>query len=790
MKKRNKSTANNVESNDKGSFVQKKEQVISYIKEKLDVFKQTKTFKWLHKYIWTPIYKFYSHKFLFCAITAIILNLVIEIASRDSFYRLKLFVVDNFHMFLFSTAIITLTLCTTLFFKRRLFVYGIVLTIWICLGVSNVSMLVNRSNPLMLIDFKIMRSGMSLSTMYLSALSIIGLVLLVVGCIVCLVILYKTCPKEKVSYKRAVAITLCVAFMVGGLATVFSMYQVVSPDQRLPEDYDNCGFVYCLLYGIVDSGIEEPEIYDEISVGEINRVIDSVKETVPEKKPNVIVLQLESFMDIYRIADIELSENPHPYFTSLKEKYPHGMLTVNALGSCTANVEYEVLTSTDIRSYGFDEYPYLSFLKNTQMESIAYNLRNLGYATTAIHNHNGGFYCRNEAYANLGFERFIPLESFGELTSEDYTYSKYWARDEILLDQIKGTIEKTEGEDMILTVTVQCHSKYHTRYLEDFDYPVTVGGFEDDEVYTNMLLYYSAMLREEDIFIESLLTYLETLDEESIVMMYGDHLPTYIEDSEQLVDYNEGENPNAKYDSEYIVWYTDGIKNDKNIGRNDLSSFELVPYALDIAGIRTGNIMKLYHAKLSDSITEKYRNALAYDLLEGDKYYFGGKSPYETIDMEIGLTPIKISGYKVEDEKLYVEGEGFTPRTEVYINGNRYSTTYVAPNLLEVTEQVTIKNGDSLTVRLITSDLKLLDESEPFAVGNLSVGQQVTANEGEYGIHFAIVSALIAGLGTIAFCVIVFVVLKVIIKKRFAKKAEQTDEKPKEAEAENEKIEV
>ncbi len=744
-----------------------------FFANKCTAFKNSAFCKGTQKYIIKPLIALYKHRFILCLVSAVVVNFLIELASRFSFSRLMVHVVDNFPMFLFGSSVIALTFCISMLFKRRLFVYCIVLIIWICLGISNVSMLLNRSNPLMFVDFKIMRSGFSLSTMYLSIPIIILMVLGIIAAICALVYLFRKCPKEPVRYKRALAFTLCIALLVGGLAGVFSIYETVSPNQRLPEDYNNCGFVYCLLYGIVDSGIDEPEKYDKKTINEIKDVINGVEETIPEELPNVIVLQLESFMDMHRIADIEMSENPHPYFSELKKTYPNGMLTVNALGACTANVEYEFLTGTDIRSYGFDEYPYLSFLQSNSMESVAYNLRNIGYTTTAIHNHNGGFYGRNEAYANLGFDRFIPLEAFGELSDEDYTYSKYWARDSVILDQIKGTINSSESADMIMTVTVQCHGKYHTEYLENFDYPVTVSGFEEDEVYTNILSYYAAMSREEDEFIRELLEYLEGLDEESVVIIYGDHLPTFIEENEQLTDYDEEINPNAKYDSEYVIWHTGGIDLKNNsVKPLKMRSYELCAYALDMVGIRTGNIARLYYADLTEEELIKYRNALAYDFLEGDGYYFNGDSPYSTLDMDIGLTPAVVNGYEIdtETEQLFINGIGFNPSSYVFINGSRYSTEYISSERLEVTEQVTIENGDEITVQLMTTDLVLLDESEKFVVDDLPEGGKLTANQGKVGFHFTLNIALVTAISIVVIVVALIITFRVIKNKKKRRK--------------------
>lgn len=44
------------------------------------------------------------------------------------------------------------------------------------------------------------------------------------------------------------------------------------------------------------------------------------------------------------------------------------------------------------------------------VESVAYDLKENGYATHAIHNHRAAFYNRNSVYANLGFDDFTAIE--------------------------------------------------------------------------------------------------------------------------------------------------------------------------------------------------------------------------------------------------------------------------------------------------------------------------------------------------------------------------------------------
>ena len=61
------------------------------------------------------------------------------------------------------------------------------------------------------------------------------------------------------------------------------------------------------------------------------------------------------------------------------------------------------------RFFGPGEYPFQTCLKDQTVESVAYDLKENGYATHAIHNHRAAFYSRNEVYPNLGFDDFTAL---------------------------------------------------------------------------------------------------------------------------------------------------------------------------------------------------------------------------------------------------------------------------------------------------------------------------------------------------------------------------------------------
>ena len=131
---------------------------------------------------------------------------------------------------------------------------------------------------------------------------------------------------------------------------------------------------------------------------------------VQEELPNVVFLQLESFFDVNYLKNVAFSENPLPHFTALKEENSHGFLTVPSIGGGTANTEFEVLTGMSLDFFGTGEYPYKTILQSQACGSLAYDMKELGYKTHAMHNNTGTFYDRNRVYPNLGFDSFTPLE--------------------------------------------------------------------------------------------------------------------------------------------------------------------------------------------------------------------------------------------------------------------------------------------------------------------------------------------------------------------------------------------
>ncbi len=162
--------------------------------------------------------------------------------------------------------------------------------------------------------------------------------------------------------------------------------------------------------------------------------------------------------------------------------------------------------------------PYLNLLNNTQVESIPYILKNYGYSTTAIHNYFSTFYNRTKAYENIGFETFIPIEA---MTSREISQN-FWYKDNILINEIITKIKNTPEKDFIFGVTVESHGPYNT--LINGDIVVESNSLSEKDLIE--LQNYANIIKHVDDFIINLINELNNTNEEYILILYGDHLPS------------------------------------------------------------------------------------------------------------------------------------------------------------------------------------------------------------------------------------------------------------------------
>ena len=448
---------------------------------------------------------------------------VIEAISRHSVREAYTYMTERPLVFLYNSFLIFTTTLLVYLVRRRVFMRTLLAIFWLVLGIINGVLLANRVTPFTGPDLHLITDAFKIANKYLSPVFFVIVIILAAAALIGLVFLFLKGPKYqgKMTYKLNIPLVLAGVLAFAGTTKLALEKRVLSNYfGNIAFAYEDYGYPYCLATTIFNTGISCPRDYSEASIKRIEKSESGLAET-GEKRPNIIFLQLESFFDPTLVNFLKISEDPIPTFRKLMKEYSSGYYKVPSVGAGTANTEFESITGMSLRYFGPGEYPYKSILKETTCESAPYVLKNLGYSTHAIHNNEANFYGRRNVFANLGFDSFTSEEYMSE---QDDTNPNDWMRDRNLTKYIMEALESSDDPDYIYTISVQGHGDYPEEPMID-DPKITVTGGESDAV-NNKWEYYCNQIYEMDQFVKQLTETLAEYDEDVVLVMYGDHLPT------------------------------------------------------------------------------------------------------------------------------------------------------------------------------------------------------------------------------------------------------------------------
>lgn len=629
--------------------------------------------------------KFIHNSFAFAVIWACFLNLVIETLGRYStvgiFGGIQ-FVIQEPIIFCYNALIIFATILIASVFRRRTFVFTIISIFWLVIGIVNGVILLNRMTPFTVKDLSNIEDGMSIISNYLTPVSIVAAAVAIILAVGGLVLLFVKGPRKRgvIKRKRNLVVTILVMCLTFGVTSFMTNVGMVDTFfGNLAYAYRDNGVVYSFINTWLNTGISKPSGYDEDMIKDIfnkselgdDGIMLLEQKDEDEKYPNILFLQLESFIDPENVNCIELTEDAIPNFRALSEEFSSGELTVPACGAGTANVEFEVLTGLSVKFFGPGEYPYKAVLKDKPAESLAFDLKSLGYDTHAIHNHRAVFYNRNTVFSNIGFDTFTSIEYMKNVVKTP----KNWAKDQVLVECITDALNYSDARDMIYTISVQGHGQYPTeQMLQNPTIQVTDAPSEELKWKWE---YYVNQIHEMDKFVKDLTDALSEFDEPVILAMYGDHIPAIDLTEEDL------ENRNL-YGTQYIIWSNFDMEKDDE----DLYTYQLASHIMDKIGMEVGTT---FTYQLNHSHSETYLSdlkALGYDMLYGKNYIYGGVNPFTATDMQMGVNEIKITDVVKIGEKYYIKGEHFNNYSKVTLNGKELDTIFLGENVLGLLEEV------------------------------------------------------------------------------------------------------
>ena len=667
-----------------------------------------------------PVYAFMNRfSLIFHALLACIINFVIEAISRHSVVAAWDYMTGTPLVFLYNAFMIFVTFSIVYLFKRRIFVRMIIGAIWVILGIANGYILLKRVTPFNAQDLKIAGDGIALINNYCNGFEV---VVIAVGAVALLIWLISMWRRGGQYAGKIHHIAALIGIIVCGV--LYTFVTNIAIDKRVVSTYfgniafayEDYGLPYCFSASLFNTGISEPNGYTKKAMakidkdGELNQTATSRSS---DELPNIIVVQLESYFDVANAEFFTTSEDACPNLHNLYQNYSNGYFKVPSVGAGTANTEFEVLTGMNLRYFGPGEYPYKTYSKKHPTESAATALASLGYGTHALHDNTGNFYSRANVFNNMGFDTFTRKEFMNVLQ----TTENGWAKDEILTHHIMEAMDTTKQEDFVFTVSVQGHGNYpETQVIENPK--IKVEGIED-EALKNKWEYYVNQVYEMDQFVGDLIKAVEERNEPSVVVFYGDHLPTMGLKAEDLKS-------RYLYNTNYVIWDNIGLqKDDKNI-----PAYQLMSEVLNRLDIHSGTVFNYHQQRKGTKNYLSDLELLQYDILYGKQYVYNGKAPITEGHMVMGIRNVSLSSIVPQLNSGYsLYGENFTKYSRVYVNGEKQKSSFLNNTRINLSE-TELKDGDVIQVGQVGSSDTIFRMSDKYTYQNGQlVKQEGTATD-------------------------------------------------------------
>lgn len=476
--------------------------------------------------------------------------------TMRAFYHQPLLIALNWFPVIVFTAILY-SLIGNLFFSGA--VSGGVMAV---MSYVNLLKIEGREDPFVPSDILLIREAMNAAGEYQLDLHWEKLLLIaaLIAAAIVLGIFIKS-PKPRRWLVRAVCIVLCIALFACAVRFVYTdkkLYESfkVPYAYNIPSVFNTLGFNYCFWYNYNLYPVDKPDGYSRAEVEGWDQTASAAE---PEVRPNVIMIMCEAFSDLSAEPMFLYSEDENPLAgfrqVASSDRAVSGHIVVSNYGAGTANTEFDVLTGMQTNMIG--EGTTSSFrVVRRPTRSVPSLLKDAGYNTFFMHPGQSWFYNRMSVYNYLGISDQVFVEAFDESD-----YKGTMISDAAFLDELKRDLdERMAGSDAPLftySVTIQNHQAYgYGKYDEKPD-PVPLSVSVSDSAMEQLSVYMEGV-RDSSAMLAALTEYLDSLDEPTVLVFFGDHRPNLGTACTELgLRYNLNETPEETIDTysvPYVIW--------------------------------------------------------------------------------------------------------------------------------------------------------------------------------------------------------------------------------------------
>jgi phosphoglycerol transferase MdoB-like AlkP superfamily enzyme len=661
---------------------------------------------------------------------------------------LSLLALDTFNDGNFHSVYLWIKQYPSLFFLSYILVFGFVnvfyilprkfylvtsslfLAIFSIIGLISREKFIIKGSPLLPSDFFLIKEAIEISGRFKSVYLFMGIILCLIFALIALLV--KFIPKEQ--YKLPPKLSV---FLVSG-ALLFIFYsdfdhiqqrfslQMISWSQK--TSYEENGMLLGFFLDAQYLKVAKPPDYQEDTVEQIVKKSSASYPVDANFNPNIIFVMSEALWDPTLMKNVTFSQDPIPFFHSLQENQTSGIMLSSVYGGGTANTEMEALTGFSTQFLPSGVIPYAQYI-NRPLEALPTILQRQGYATSAIHTYDNWFYNRNSVYKNFGFDKFISKEFLN-----DPEYKGEYIRDTELTKKILEELQETAKPDFIYAISMQDHGPYSTaRNLQNTikirDNKLSMASQAILENYTNTI-------SDVDQSLEQLIKGLEKIQEPTLVIFYGDHLPLlgdnysvykeagFLKGDSTYQDYLK------TYSVPFVTWNNFAApKQNLRLSSNFMGTLALEmaqktgsPMTDFLSGLMKNNAAVIVNPdwinqeKITSTEINQYK-LLQYDLLFGKEYTYQlepGHTPPQNNGYIQGDGPVQITNISLAGNAIEIEGENFVKNDLVYINGKQTASTYNNAQSLSVTLPADLSNTKGslkVQVKLTDSQKKVISQS-------------------------------------------------------------------------------
>lgn len=304
-------------------------------------------------------------------------------------------------------------------------------------------------------------------------------------------------------------------------------YRHNSQNMQYYSEYSMLGGMYADL---LESRIFEPDNYNKDELSKILKKYDKKETEKSWEKANIIVTFSESFFDVDLIKDdVKFSKPVTSNYNRLKDEGIFVNMISPSYGGISANVEFEFLTGYSLDFFGKGYTPFMALYKNNKYKdrsSIVKELRNNGYYTKVVFGKD--FFNSEHVYERLG------INEYEEKNIKKYKKG-YYTSDEYLIDCAIDTLKNKSDDEKLfyMNCTIESHMPFEEKKYKEYDFEVEESTL--NKAQTSVIKSYAQSCYDADQELGKLYDFIQTYEEPTILLFFGDHLP-YLSDPDTSDD--------------------------------------------------------------------------------------------------------------------------------------------------------------------------------------------------------------------------------------------------------------